>query len=187
MYVCIPSFRHIHRGIFHSCQEWLWDRKPEQKKVTSKDVHKYECLLCCSPRIPWKRGLHYQRQERGSSRRRPGTCSREQHSRHSGRPDKYKITKCPGSFHFQNVKAVFLKKSEILQPAHLAIQVGGMDILVITLKYSDVENIQTIWNDYLDHVLDDQNGWQTNKLMSATTNLENKHLRVDPSISVPRP
>ena len=45
----------------------------------------------------------------------------------------------------QNVQAVFIFKclgsffkiSEILQPAHLAIQVGGMDILVITLKYSE--------------------------------------------------
>ena len=56
----------------------------------------------------------------------------------------FSFSKCGSTFHFQNVEAVLLKKSEILQPAHLAIQVGGMDILVIALKYSDVEDIQSI-------------------------------------------
>ena len=56
-----------------------------------------------------------------------------------------KLQNVPPVFIFKMWKqCVLLKKSEILQPAHLAIQVGGVDILVITLKYSDVENILSI-------------------------------------------
>ena len=49
-----------------------------------------------------------------------------------------------------------------MQPTHLAIQVGGMDILIITLKYSDFENLEWLsssfkyWTTKID---DKQTNW----------------------------